>query len=375
MTGCRYIVAPSPNPFPALGTAVIGVTNANNARSYLYPKRRTDTALAWTTPRYWTAIPDDGDITNRVAGARIGGYEMQVLWLIIPDLDRPSLGTCSDYLTPTPYVCLEGESPFEYYPRVRAGKPARRQENGTCKPGSGTFILVPVKSFNLNHDPVITRILRPILVEGTGQLTAAAEITRISPRSTEELAVVRGRPAVVEVAFDDQVQPIRGDLVRAAGPWTSFIDGGVPGDTPFIVTQRGNAGPILSDVEWECPAWSTGSRPRRPVYTATIAELGCGTLEMDQGLALMPRTDRLGQRFLGVSLYGQTFDERTVRLAGPPGAESFELTVRGITVEGALLSERSAALLLRIDRVTYGGEDWCTPGEYAVRRDASGQEP
>lgn len=324
------------------------------------------TAEVADTGGWRASATDTGDLGTLTSCGTSCNWE----WLVtqIADPDRAANGTCYEYRVPHLYVCLQGHSPAPYWPVVRVA--AETSSSATCRPGSGRFRLLRTRKMNLDQDLDQTYVLRPIQLSGSGTLTADARITLVTPLEEwgDSLQVLRGDGARAEIGFDDRAYALSGGVTTVRTPWSSFVDGDLPGGTMFVLQERTGASvaPVDVDLEWSCsPRFADMERELPQGYSFTLSDLGC-SVDIAQRF-----TFRVGgvapRRWLRVELYGVPEVGRTILLSGVPGSERFATDIGSLHVEGRLSSEsKRTGAGVALDSVSYRGVSVCEPGAHVV---------
>lgn len=140
----------------------------------------------------------------------------------------------------------------------------------------------------------------------------------------------------------------------------------VYGGTTFVLeTPVGESiGDTSVQLTWSCPVRGVEtSLPMPPGYTLSAGELGCFG-GWKQAPTLRP-TVQAGERRLSLEVYGMPTLSKSTRLRPSGGAEGFAFRIRGLRVDGRLLSEvAGVGAEVEIERISYRGMPVCQPGRY-----------
>ncbi|GDX83014.1 hypothetical protein LBMAG42_48250 [Deltaproteobacteria bacterium] len=295
-------------------------------------------------------------------------------WLVVEIYDTTrsteTMNTCNEYLNPGLFVCLEGHSPLQSYPAVH--RYPETSPTARCSAGAGTFRLVPIRAFDHDDNRLQTKILRPVLVQGTGSLTADAVITRIAPLTevAGRLSALRSDAPRALLDSRDRVQQASQVTLTVERPETLPVPGDVTGSTTFVLegVPRSPASVLPVELAWTCPAHGpspTSAQALPEGYVFSPDKLGCMG-EWAQPFTVRPLT-AAGKPALSIEVYGQPGLTERVVLVGEPGAERFDYRSRGLHISGVWggrLTPSSAVVDLY--DVSYRGLPICGPGRYTL---------
>lgn len=356
-------------------------TNSSDSWPYASDTYRSNavesTALGSDCWRARTASSEDlGTLRECEADSADGTCEIDLLVVEISDPTRASEGRCDEYVSGRLEICLEGRSPMEVLPTVSTS--ARFDSAAPCEAGSGLFMLVPTRTVNLDGDERSTSLMRPLMVSGTGALTATARITSIQPRSRlrTQVHILRGDRERWRVGHDDRLTSFGDSVVVLSQGGISLPDGDLLGSSYFVVEEHMStkAPPVTVSMEWQCreptltQLQDEGTADPRPTYWSSPLELGClGGWAQRIGIQVHELEDR---RWLTLSPFGLPDMQLSSRLVTRGGTEQFTGSREGIRVKGAILSEsKDIGLVLRLDSVLYRDQPLCSPGTYLLRSD------
>ncbi len=322
-----------------------------------------------------TVTTDDlGTLRECESESTDGSCEVDLLVVEIADATRASEGRCDEYVRGDLSICLYGRSPLEVLPTVATSP--RFDPGTTCQAGSGQFMLIPIQTVNLDGDDRSTSLMRPVMISGTGALTATSRILSIQPRARwrQPVKLLRGDRERWRVGHDDRLQSIGDSVVVLNGAGASFPDGDVVGSSTFVVEEHLSTRAPLTTVsmEWRCGEPTLAQLHdedegfQATTYGTTLSELGCiGGWAQRIGVQVNEDADR---RWITLSPFGMPDLQVSSRLVLRSGVERFTGSRDGIRVTGAVLSESTAkGLVLRLDSVLYQGQELCTAGIYLLQ--------
>lgn len=321
-----------------------------------------------------TAASDDlGTLRECETDSADGACEVDFLVVEIADPERASEGRCDEYVSARLAICLEGRSPLEVLPTVTTS--TLFDASAPCQAGSGLFMLVPTRAVNLDGDERSTSLLRPIMVSGTGALTATARVGSIQPRTGwgGQVKLLRGDRERWRVGHDDRLTSLGDSVVILSRGGTSFPDGDVLGSSYFVVEEHlsAKAPPVLVAMEWQCGELTLAqlldedASAARRTYWTTLSELGClGGWAQRIGIQVHEADDR---RWITLSPFGMPDLQLSSRLVSRGGVDQFTGSHDGVRVKGAILSEsEDVGLVLRLDSVLFRDQPLCSAGTYRL---------
>lgn len=275
----------------------------------------------------------------------------------INDTARAAAGTCAEYAN------------VEWCPDFIETDARRRIPlSSTCEAGSGTFSLVPMKTYNKDGDSSITAIFRPVMTTGSGRLTAAAWITQARAVQAEgqSIAVIKANRDYHIGSTDMLDNP---SLVSRAVPSTvtSFPLSSVAGNAPFIVQEAPRTMPLDLQVAltWTCGSYqSNEERNTDPGFTFRLSDVGCSVAWPQ--VFTMRVYPALAPTRVEFSLYGSMTDVHTAPITMVGNERRFRLQEGDLSLAGALLSWGGSGAVVRMDSVTWAGASLCTGGTYTL---------
>lgn len=237
-----------------------------------------------------------------------------------------------------------------------------RREQSEQYTGWGRFALMPLSVQDMDDDGLVSGVLLPVRLSGTGSMTTESWVTSITRVDTggPALRVVRQNVSF-RLDLEDALQSPEGTSVALA-VGNQFAPGLVQGYPYFVVENVEVEDLMALEVDL---AWSVGSgaptTPAAPGWVATTADLGCIG---DQALTI--RHDADAGR-VSLELYGNPLALRTAEAElGEGGAVEFVFDEYGLEFAGSLTPGAQSATL-QLETALAGGVEWCEPGTYTLQ--------
>lgn len=229
--------------------------------------------------------------------------------------------------------------------------------------GSGIFMLLPTSIADNDGDGDFHARLLPIMLSGSGKLTANAVIDAISSVTIPSGGMLRllhdGTPAF-RWAHDDS-------LVNAGSISTS-ITGAVNFSTPNPKAPGvfvGNGIPASSlDDYLVSMSWTTitNSGPTLPQgWSLKLQDIGCSTYKQYFTVRRMTSPERVT-----VEPYGFPSERRVFPATHSTGTTSFDISYADLHLAGQLQSMSSQGATLVLSTMTYSGSNVCSTGTYSM---------
>lgn len=314
----------------------------------------------------WEAPADSTDINNI---ASCGACDYDIMAVEIYDTSRVAPDECWEYLLPGLYVCFEGPSSEKTPAPVRAK--SRVPINSSCVAGSGRFQLAKTRWANRDEDGNETLVFRPIQISGTGAMTAAARITRLSSVNDwgGALKIIRGNNSVAIIDENDMLQAVVGQVATVTTTELVFMGDSVRGGTPFVLEEHQETvldPNIQVDMEWTCsPPLPIEEAILEQGYTISFAEMGC-LGNWNQKMTLRPSGSGL-VRQMSIEAYGFTDFRRKIPLVTQGNQSHFYALERGFEVEGDIISESPVTgMVVSLTKADFLGTPLCQLGQYTL---------
>jgi hypothetical protein len=276
------------------------------------------------------------------------------------------------------YTAADNECAVRYPPDVEvcvdwfnASSRRRVQSDTSCSDGSGRFRLVPAWARNRDLDGNKSVVWRPIMISGTGTMTAAAWITSATPVVDQglDLRIIKSGQ---DFAFDtnDQLLDPVAMSVLLPGNGASFQPGVLGGLAPFVITEApsSTSADLQVDLSWTCAAAGQDAVTPPQGYVFYLPDIGCN-LPIPQKFVIRPVTsDPTARDHMTVEYYGLDADRVYLPLtASQAGGYRFRIDRHGLEVKGRLVSASvQNGAVLDIDSVSITGTSMCTPGTYTI---------
>lgn len=229
--------------------------------------------------------------------------------------------------------------------------------------GSGDFMLLPTSVGDSDGNGSVHVRLLPIMLSGSGKLTANAVINAITGVTIPSGGSLR--------LLKDATHAFRwthGDLLVNASSISTSITGDVTFTTPKpkapgIFVANGVPTSSLDDFRVSL-SWTTGTNTGPTLaqgWALKLEDIGCSTYKQSFTLRRLTSPERLVVEPYGFPAEGETFPATYAS-----GTASFNFSYANFHMVGQLQSMSSQGATLVLSTITYLGSNVCSTGTYSM---------